>query len=340
MTNPTFSIESRVIGGSQSPFVIAELGINHGGVPEVAHRMIDAAVASGVDALKLQTFATGRFLARTSPYFDLLRTAELPTESLAGLLEHARRLGATLFSAVFDEESADLWQRIGAPAYKIASCDLTHLPLLRHVARFGKPMLVSSGGATLDEVKTALAAIRAANADTPVAVFHCVSNYPAEPAQLNLACMATMRRELQVPVGFSDHTLGNVAAVAAAALGAELLEKHFTLDRNAEGPDHALSADPAGMKALVDDVRAAFQCIGQPVKAPIESPDTIRAIRRSVTLDCALAAGATISRDMLAVKRPGTGIAPDDIDKVVGRRVRTALDTDTTLTWDLLEPAE
>lgn len=340
MAIPSFSIDSRAIGPSQPPYVIAELGINHGGVPDVAHRMIDAAAASGVDALKLQTFSTGRFLARSSQYFDLLRQAELPVESLAGLLEHARALGATLFSAVFDEGSADLWQRLGAPAYKIASCDLTHLPLLRHVARFGKPMLVSTGGATLDEVKTAVAAIRAANGDTPVAVFHCVSNYPAEPGQLNLACMATMRRELGVPVGFSDHTLGGEAAIVAAALGAELLEKHFTLDRTMDGPDHALSADPQEMQRLVAGVRAAFAAVGQPVKAPVESPETIRAIRRSVTLDCALAAGAVITRDMLAVKRPGTGIAPDDIEKVVGCRVRAALAADTTLTWDLLESAK
>lgn len=336
--NKHFEIAGRRVGPDEPPYVIAELGINHGGDVNVAHRMIDAAKATGADALKLQTFSTNNFISQRSPYFDILRGSELSPKHLRELLRHAKEIEVTMFSAVFDEYSADTWEDMGAVAYKVASCDITYLPLLRHIAGFGKPMILSTGGATMDEVRLAMAAVYDVCADTPVAFLHCVSNYPALPTEVNLACMASMREDLGVPIGFSDHTLGNVVPIAAAALGAELLEKHFTLDRTAPGPDHALSADPEEFKSMVAGIRTAWQAIGCPRKQPVESLETITAIRRSVTLNSPLRAGESLTRDVLAIKRPGSGIAPGDIEKVVGMMARHDLVADHPLAWsDLVE---
>jgi N-acetylneuraminate synthase/N,N'-diacetyllegionaminate synthase len=334
LQHPTFSIAGRKIGENEPPYVIAELGINHGGDVEIAHRMIDAAKESGADALKLQTYVTDQFLTRSSPYFNLLQSAALPPTTLAELYRHAKEVGVTMFSAVFDENSADLWEQIGAVAYKIASCDITHFPLLRHVARFGKPMILSTGGATMGEVEDSLSVIRQMRPDTPVSFLHCVSNYPTEPKQANLSCMATMRKVLGTPIGFSDHTIGNVVPIAAAALGADLLEKHFTLDRTASGPDHALSADPEEFRSMVAGIHSAWQAIGCHQKQPVESLETITAIRRSVTTSKPLSKGEVLTRDMLSVKRPGNGIAPGDIERVVGMVARKNISADQLLTWN------
>ena len=330
---PTIEISGCRIGGGETPYVIAEIGINHGGDLATAKTLLHEAKTCGVDAAKLQAFVPEQFLSRSSPYFDLLASCALGADDIRSLMDAARELDLTLFSAVFDEESADLLNACDAPAFKIASGDLTHLPLLRQVARFGKPMLISTGGATMDEITAALDAVWAVAADLPVALFHCVSNYPTEASDTNLACMATMRETFGVPVGFSDHTLGSAVPAAAAALGAELIEKHFTLDREAEGPDHGLSVDPSGMRALVEAVRLAHAAIGRAEKAPIEAPDFIPQIRRSVTAFVDIARGTVIEPSMLAVKRPGTGIAPDEIGKVTGKAAARDIAADETLEW-------
>ncbi len=331
MNRIPFAIAGRAIGPGNPPYLVAELGINHGGRLELARRMLRAAVEAGADAIKLQTFRTDLFLCRSSAYYDVLAGAELDESAIRDLQELAQELGTTLFSAVFDEPSADLWESLDAPAYKIASGDLTHLPLFKHVAAFGKPMVVSTGGATMDEIEAAVDAI---GGRAPVALLHCVSNYPTDPKDANLACMATMRARFGMPVGFSDHTLGNVAAIAAVAVGADIVEKHFTLDRNAEGPDHLLSADPAGFRELAAALWTARQSIGASAKEPVEAPDLIPQIRRSVVAFIDIEEGTVIERRMLAVKRPGTGIPPKDIDAVVGRTASRYIAADQPLSWD------
>jgi N,N'-diacetyllegionaminate synthase len=332
MTDGSFSIAGRKVGAGY-PYVIAEIGINHGGNVEVAKKLVRAAKDCGVDAAKLQAFIPKKFLARSSPYYDLLASCALDRSAFGELMALARDIGLTLFSAVFDEESADILHEADAPAFKIASGDLTHLPLLRHVARFGRPMLISTGGATMAETRAALEAVRSVDAAIPIALFHCVSNYPTEAKDSNLACMATMRAEFRVPVGFSDHTLGLAVPIAAAAQGAELIEKHFTLDRAADGPDHALSLDPAGMTALVESVKTAYESIGRTAKMPVEEPDAILQIRRSLVAARDIPAGAVIQASMVEAKRPGTGIPPDDIRKIVGRKTARAIAADTPLAW-------
>jgi sialic acid synthase SpsE len=194
-------------------------------------------------------------------------------------------------------------------------------------------MLISSGGATMAEIETALDAVYGTKPDLPVALFHCVSNYPTEPKDTNLACMATMRAQFGVPVGFSDHTLGHAVPITAVGQGAELIEKHFTLNRDAEGPDHALSLDPDSMTALVQNLKIAYESIGSARKVPVEAPDFIPQIRRSVTTGVDIPAGTVIEPRMLAIKRPGTGIAPDEIQNVIGRTTARAIAAETTLLW-------
>ena len=333
----SFEIAGRSIGQDAPPYIIAELGINHGGDLKTAEKMLDACAEAGADAAKLQVFQTAKFLSRSSAYFDVLNDAVLSEDAIRSLIARAKSLGITLFASVFDEPSADLMQRLDTPAFKIASGDLTHLPLLAHISRFGKPMIVSTGGATMEEVKAAVDTIREANSATPLSLLHCVSNYPTKPEDVNLACMATIADAFGTVTGFSDHTLENTTALAAVALGAKVIEKHFTLDRNADGPDHALSCDPAGLQALVSSAKLVHAAIGRSEKAPVEAADFIPLIRRSVTADIAIPKGTVITRQMLEVKRPGTGISPGDLEKIVGRSAARALDQDETISWNDIE---
>lgn len=333
MSTESFEINGRPIGGGAAPYIIAELGINHGGDLAVAKRMVDEAAKAGADAAKLQVWQTELFLARDSAFYDVLDSATLDESQIRQLASHAQTVGITLFASVFDEVSVALMESLGTPAYKVASGDLTHLPLLACIARTGKPMIVSTGASTMEEIDAAMTTIRQAHSATPVALLHCVSNYPTQPKDVNLACMATMRERFGTVVGFSDHTLENATAIAAVALGAEVVEKHFTLDRDADGPDHQLSCDPAGLKRLVVGAGIAHQSVGRREKAPVESDDFIPLIRRSVTAFVALAAGTVLTTDMLAVKRPGTGIAPAKLVELVGKRVTRDVAMDETLQW-------
>jgi N,N'-diacetyllegionaminate synthase len=332
----TFTIAGREIGADRKPYLIAEVGINHGGNPELARRMVIEAAEAGADAVKLQTFRSELFLARNSQFFGVLKAAELSEQAIRDLMALARERGIALFSSVFDEPSARLMASLDTPAYKIASGDVTNLPLLQEVARVGKPIVLSSGGATMGEVETALAAIRGVDADAQVAVLHCVSNYPTRPEDANLACLRTMAAQLEVPIGFSDHTDGETTAIAAVASGACIIEKHFTHDRKADGPDHALSCDPAGFRKLADGMAIAWRSMGRSIKAPVEPSDFIPLIRRSLTAFRPIAAGQVISGGDLAIKRPGTGIEPRHFNSVVGMRAAVAIAEDETLTWDKL----
>lgn len=330
-------INDRPINQDHSPYIIAELGINHNGDVAIARKLLEAAAQSGADAAKLQTFKTENFISRSSDFFDLLKDTELSAEDNASLIDQAKALGITLFSAVFDEQSADLWAGMDATAYKMASGELTHLPLLRHVAAKGRPMIISTGGGTVEEIDAATTAIKNAGPNTQYAILHCISNYPTQPKDANLACMAGLRDRFGVPVGFSDHTEGIGTAIAAAALGAEIIEKHFTLDRSMPGPDQALSTAPDEFKVMVDCIRDSHAAIGSSDKVPVEPADFIPQIRRSLTMSKDIAAGATITADMIAFKRPGTGIAPDDVDKVVGQKAAQDIIADETLTWDMVQ---
>ncbi|HSM37692.1 MAG TPA: N-acetylneuraminate synthase [Candidatus Limnocylindrales bacterium] len=347
----SISINGRVIGDEQAPYLIAEGGVNHNGSPDLALRLVDAAADAGADAVKFQTFhadalatadapqaAYQRQRAAAASQAEMLRALELPAEALRSCRDRANERGITFLSTPFDLASVELLAEIGVPAFKVGSGDLTNLVLLRAVAARGLPMLVSTGMGSMDEVSAAVADIRA-HGNPPLALLQCTSAYPAAAADANLRAMATLRDAFDVPVGYSDHTLGITVAVAAAALGAALIEKHLTLDRSMPGPDHAAALEPGELAALVRAVRDAHAGLGDGVKAPRSDEEDSRQVsRRSLVLSRPLRAGDEIAADDLDAMRPAGGISPLQLDKVVGRRAARDLAARAVLRAEDLDP--
>ncbi len=326
-------IAGRVIGDGRV-FVLAEAGVNHDGQPELAHRLIDAAADAGADAVKFQTFDPAALAAPGAPLAEYQRRAAdgavdqrqmlarlaLADDVWPGLQAHAVDRGLVFLSSPFDDASADLLDRLDVPAFKVASGELTNLPFLTRLARRGRPLLVSTGMADMVEVAAAVDAIGAAG-DPPVALFHCVSAYPADPSDANLAAMETLRRAFHVPTGWSDHSLGVELPIAAAALGADLIEKHLTLDRARPGPDHRASMEPAEFAAMVGAVRAVRGSIGSGAKTPAEAERSVAAVaRRSLYWARSLARGSRVGPDDLVALRPAAGLSPARTDELLGQR--------------------
>ncbi|MGH7719448.1 MAG: N-acetylneuraminate synthase family protein [Gemmatimonadaceae bacterium] len=325
------------IGGDRC-FIIAEAGVNHNGSPALAHRLIDIAANARADAVKFQTFdpalvatraaARAPYQARgdtAGPQLEMLESLALPASAYGELQEHARASGLLFLSTPFDAPSADLLDELGVAAFKVASGELTNHPFLEYLAGKGRPLLVSTGMATLHEVEQAVEVLLAAGA-RHLALLHCVSSYPAAPGTCNLRAMATLRDRFGVPTGWSDHTLGTAVTVAAVALGAELVEKHFTVDRTLPGPDHAASLEPAELAALVQAVRQVESALGDGVKRPV--PDELpvaQVARRALHASRDLPAGHCLTRDDLVALRPAAGLSPARLGDVVGRRLRTAV---------------
>jgi N-acetylneuraminate synthase len=346
-----FVLAGRAIAPGRPVFVIAEAGVNHNGDAAMARALIDAAADSGADAVKFQTFRTSALTSRTAPkaayqieatgagesQSEMLMRLELSTETLRALQARAAARGIVFFSTPFDEASADTLAALGVPMFKIPSGEITNLPLLRHIAAKGKPIILSTGMSTLDEVEQALAAIGDV-ADVPVAILHCVSAYPAPVGEVNLRAMDALRDRFGRPVGLSDHTLGLEIALAAVARGAAIVEKHLTLDKNLPGPDHRASLEPAEMAALARGIRNVEAALGDGVKRPMPSElDTRRVARKSLVAARALRAGEELVKDAVAVKRPGTGISPAELERALGRRVRRDLAADDVIDWTALE---
>ena len=323
---------------ARRPFVIAEAGVNHNGDPALAVRLVDAAADAGADAVKFQTFRAEALATAAAPkaayqlrgdgkresQLDMLKRLELSPEGHRRALARARARGIRFLSTPFDEESADFLAALGVPVFKLPSGEVTNHPLLRHVARKGRPVILSTGMCTLAEVREAVAVLRRAGC-RDLTLLHCVSSYPADPKDANLRAMKTMADAFRLPVGWSDHTPGWATAVAAVALGAAVVEKHFTLDKALPGPDHAMSLDPAELKAFVAAVREAAACLGDGVKRPRPCEEAIRRVaRRSLVLRSPLPKGARLTAADLTAKRPGTGLPPSRLASVVGRRLRRA----------------
>jgi N,N'-diacetyllegionaminate synthase len=325
--------------GAGPVFIIAEGGVNHDGRPEVAHRLIDAAADAGVDAIKFQTFDPAALAAAGAPTAEyqrrsaaggtdqrtMLARLALPTGAWAAIRDHAHDRGLVFLSTPFDDASADLLEALDVPAFKVPSGELTNLPFIERLARRGRPLLVSTGMADMVEVAAAIDAIAAAG-DPPVALFHCVSSYPARVEDANLRAIGTMRAAFGVPVGWSDHTLGIELPLAAVAAGAVLVEKHVTLDRTMAGPDHAASLEPAELRAMVAGIRAVEAALGSGDKRPVEAERAVTAVaRKSLHWRRSLAAGDSIGEADLAAMRPGTGLSPARQTDVVGRRAARAV---------------
>jgi N,N'-diacetyllegionaminate synthase len=339
-----------------SCFLIAEAGVNHNGSETLALRLVETAAACGADAVKFQTFSAERLVrpgtetaayqrtnAGTADQFAMLKALELPAGALARLKARADSFGVEFMSTPFDEYAARELVELGMKRIKIPSGEITNLPLLESLAAFDLPLIVSTGMADLEEVREAvgtISEIRARGRFTVplgerLTLLHCTSNYPAEPVDANLRAMLALRESFCVPVGYSDHTEGTAVAVAAAALGATVIEKHFTLDKSLPGPDHRASLAPDELRQMIRDVRAAVASLGDGVKAPRPSELPVRdLVRRSVTLVRARRRGERIDSADLALLRPGTGIPPRDLVRVAGKRAARDLEVGEHLAWE------
>lgn len=330
------------------PFLIAEAGVNHNGRLDLALRLVDAAADAGADAVKFQTFdadalttagaprAPYQRRSGSSPQLDMLRRLEFRREHHRPVLERCRRRRIRFMSTPFDEESADFLLALGMGVIKVGSGEATNLPFLRRLGSKRRPIILSTGMCTLAEVADAIRALRSGGA-REIALLHCVSSYPALPEDCNLRAMRTLERRFGLPTGFSDHTRGVEAAFAAAALGARIIEKHFTLDRALRGPDHAMSLEPGGLRALVSGVADVCAALGDGVKRPRRCErDVMKAVRRSLVLARPAAAGEKLTRGMVAAKRPGTGLPPGRLPSLLGRRLKVALPADTLLSERVL----
>lgn len=334
-------------------FVIAEAGVNHNGDVAMARRLVDAAVEAKADAVKFQTFSAERLVAPDAPkaayqkastaksesQLDMLRKLELSKEAHVQLSDYSREKGIVFISTPFDEESADLLEQLEVPAFKTPSGEITNLPYLAHIARKGRPMIVSTGMATIGEVEEAVAVLQAEGCPE-FTLLHCTSDYPAAPKNVNLRAMATMRQAFSVPVGYSDHTLGIEIAVAAVALGAMIIEKHFTLDTTLPGPDHRASVEPEELTAMVAAIRNVEAAMGSGIKKPTPPELSVAAVaRKSLVAVRDLPSGTVLSWRDLVAKRPGTGLSPALLGQVVGLKLTAPLAKNEVLTWDALHHA-
>lgn len=315
--------------------IIAEAGVNHNGDMALARQLIDVAAEAGADMVKFQTFNADRLVTSYAVKADyqsrasadgesqhaMLRRLELTPEMHLALIAHCRSRGVQFFSTGFDKKSVEFLAELGADRFKIPSGEITNLPYLRHIGSYRKPVILSSGMATLGEIEAALGVLEGAG--TPrerVTVLHCNTEYPTPMADVNLRAMLTIGTAFGVKVGYSDHTLGIEVSVAAVALGASLVEKHFTLDRGLPGPDHKASLEPLELKAMIGAIRNVEQALGDGIKRPSASESkNISVARKSLVAAVPIRAGEIFSDSNLAVKRPGTGLSPMRWDEVVGR---------------------
>jgi N-acetylneuraminate synthase len=349
VSGPQIVIAGRPIGPEHEPFVICELSGNHNGSLERALSMIDAAAATGCDAIKLQTYTPDTItLASDGPGFriedgpwagrtlhDLYAEAFTPYAWHAALFERARQRGVILFSTPFDETAVELLESLGAPAYKIASFEAVDLPLIARVARCGKPMIISTGLASLDEMGEALATARD-NGAAGVVLLHCVSSYPAPIEEANVRTVPDLAMRFGVVTGLSDHTPGTAASVAAVALGAAVIEKHFTLARADGGPDAAFSLEPAEFTALVADCKAAWRALGRATYDELGSERAAAGHRRSLYVAADIAAGEPLTAANIRSVRPGYGLPPKHLPEVLGRKAARDLKFGEPLAWDMI----
>ena len=333
--------------GRNDCYIIAEAGVNHNGDITLAHKLIDEAHAAGANAVKFQTFEPERLaspVAEKAAYqkettgadesqLAMLKKVALRPEQYAELKTHCEDMGILFLSTPFDELSADLLENLDIAAFKIPSGEVTNLNFLRHVARKGRPIILSTGMSTLDEVAKAVAAIRD-NGAPPLVLLHCSTSYPTEMEHVNLRAMQTMQDAFDVPIGYSDHTVGVTVAVGAVAMGATIIEKHFTLDKELPGPDHRASLEPNELKEMITAIRQISVALGDGVKQPqVCELNAIETVRKSVTAIQNLNAGTVIDKKMLTIMRPGTGIKPDQIDQLIGKKLLKNISAGAPLSW-------
>lgn len=346
----SFTIGNKEVGVGKQVFIIAEAGVNHNGQLDLALKLIEAAAKAGADAVKFQTFkaeqvvtAAGemaeyqkRNLGVLESQLEMVRKLELSYEYYPQLIAKAKELGIIFFSTPHGHiASADFLNGLGVPAFKFGSGDLTNIPLLEYVARLGKPMIIGTGMATMAEVHEAVETIRNAGNEQFV-MLHCTTDYPCKHEDINLKAMTSIAKECNCLVGYSDHTIDNEAAVMATALGACVLERHFTLDRNLPGPDQKASFEPQELAEYIRRIREASIILGSGEKIPAESEKQyIPMVRRSIVSAQAIKSGEQLTEENLTLKRPGTGIAPRQWKEVIGKHATCDIPADTLLVTDM-----
>ena len=329
--------------------VIAEAGVNHNGDMERAIQLIDVAAQSGADVVKFQTFNAKKLVtatARKAAYqlratdtqesqLDMLRRLELSRSQHVELINHCKKRGIEFLSTPFDADSIQMLVELGLKKFKIPSGEVTNTPFVRAVARHGLPVLLSTGMCTLAEIETAIGTITAAGLSRDkITVLHCNTQYPTPIADVNLNAMVTICNGLKVRVGYSDHTLGFEVSIAAVALGANVIEKHFTLDRNLPGPDHAASLEPNELQAMVKQIRNIEAAMGSGIKGPSPSElPNLAVARKSIVANRAIRSGETFTEENLTTKRPGTGLCPTQWDQIIGKRAPRDFSEDEQIQW-------
>ena len=344
-------MSNKNINYREKVFIIAEAGVNHNGSIALAKQLIDVAAKSGADAVKFQTFIAEKLVSTNAPkaeyqkqttsafesQLDMIKKLELSKEDHQELIIYANHKKIMFLSTPFDEKSVDLLIELGLPLIKISSGEVTNHPFLKYITKKGLPIILSTGMSTLEEVAEAVSVIKTAGCED-LTLLHCTSNYPARVEDCNLLAMKTMADAFDVPVGYSDHTPGIYVPLAAAAMGACVIEKHFTLDKNLLGPDHKASLEPAELEVMVRGIRLVEKARGSSVKAPVESELEVRNVaRRSIVAGVDIPKGVPITENMLAFKRPGTGIAPKDATEFIGETPVTDIRKGTLILRTMFE---
>ncbi len=346
-------ISDKFVGKGQPCFIIAEAGVNHNGDIELAKKLILEAARSGADAIKFQTFSTDNLIVRDAPkaqyqkqttlteesQYEMLKKLELNKGQYKELVDYANHNKIIFLSTPYDEDSVDLLYSLNVPAYKIASCDLTNIPLIDHIADKNKPIIISTGMATMDEVETAVLHIKKYH--DHIVLLHCTTEYPTKLKDVNLQAMIALREKFDLPIGYSDHTDSFLVSLAAVSLGANIIEKHFTLDKSLWGPDHTASADVAELAALVKSIRDVELSLGSFDKKPtkIELKNK-KVMRRSICANRDIKEGEIISKDMISIKRPGIGLEPKHIAAIIGKKINKDIAKDNFLTKDYFRERE
>jgi N-acetylneuraminate synthase len=347
----TIHLQNWEIGPERPCFIIAEAGVNHNGRMDLAKALIDSAVQAGADAVKFQTFKTEKLVTIQAPQanyqiqstglvesqFEMIKRLELSYAQFQELYEYCQQQKILFLSSPFDEESADFLESLGVVAFKIGSGEITNFPLLTHVAQKNKPVLLSTGMSYLGEVEAAVRTIYDTGNDK-LALFHCTSDYPAVPSDVNLRAMHTLSGAFGVPVGYSDHTEGNEISFAAVALGACILERHFTLDKKLYGPDHRASLEPQEFEALVKGVRKIESAFGDGRKIPALSElNTVLVARKSLVAARDILANTLLTDELIEIKRPGTGLPPSMKPAILGRKTRVLINSGDLIKLENLE---
>ncbi|MCP4613461.1 MAG: N-acylneuraminate-9-phosphate synthase [Planctomycetes bacterium] len=336
-------ISNTYIGDGHPIYIIAEIGGNFLTFKQ-AKKLIDLAVSAGANAVKLQTYKAETISSKSAMYdmpntgnanqFDLFKKYEIDIELHKTIWDYCEQKDIFVFSTPSHITDIELLEKVNCQAYKIGSDDACNIPFLEEIASTGKPIILSTGMCTMNEVRESVSAILGRH-NSDLILLHCVTNYPAKTEHANLSVIPEMKKEFGLPIGYSDHTLGNICCLGAAALGANLIEKHFTYDKNAEGPDHMLSSDPEEFEQMAKNIRVLEKAIGDGIKKPSAGELTTRINnRKSIVSVKTIAKGAVITREMIAIKRPGFGIQPKHINEIIGRIAKDDIKAEEPILWN------